>query len=896
MATSSCPQPLKARQMDPSDGFATPAPRKRRRKAVNNGAADDCFTCANRSIKCDRRRPYCTQCLGLGMQCSGYKTTLTWGVGVASRGKLRGLSWPVSDSLQAAACATVTDSTRQAAESERRLPHATSRPRPSAKATARSASKRTRPAQRARKTTKVAAADSPQQQHVDVAVLSPPVPSNLATQQHSSSAPAEPSVSPTQLSQNEDIYPSPVDSAAALLSSHHHDSTAVPLHRPRVESGHPGSISFVSYLDDEATAQPIIHPPTSQPQATSNTGFNDVNSDLTLQLQEFSQRIGGGHSHLAISQFENLPFWPQKTLYDANSEDSEEGADANFRRDRSPKRGSTPPDYFLLNAYHQESNIRSHASFIPQPMSMQLIGRTPRMQYLISYYAEVISPVIVAFDSPANPYRMFILELAKTSDTLQHALAALSLSNLRQRRTHWGLSAGKTLPARLSSTAHYRMAGQPCEEGFGNLGLEQQQKEESFHKAMAITSLNAQLAHPTQRLADSVLATVLVLCLFHMCDTGVTKFQPQLAGVKKLLALRRSANRNCSDLVKWYTRMFVWFDVLTATINNRDCELKGDYLDVAASGHDDWALANLAGCDASMFKIIGQLGRLNMLSQGKVGPEPSSMNEWPIATAPLPPNMLHHTSMPPPFNESYDATYPLQLHVEDAVPTTIPPTPGSDSRAEFWREWHALRQRLESWHLQLPEGPRAAPASATVTNPFPHPHISPTNLSDLSNISESFRYSALLYLERLAHPNLPSAHPRIQRLVYTSLHYMSAVKSDVYLLWPLFVTGAECTLDAHRALVRRNCSDIQKDSGFFNNLSSLELLEKIWAVDGSPGKEQQMASAVVKRSRTPADTGSRFGEDGEVGFMAEKALKGGEGFKWRRIMDLEGSDGEYMVV
>ena len=35
------------------------------------------------------------------MECSGYKTQLTWGVGVASRGKLRGLSLPVAKSAPA---------------------------------------------------------------------------------------------------------------------------------------------------------------------------------------------------------------------------------------------------------------------------------------------------------------------------------------------------------------------------------------------------------------------------------------------------------------------------------------------------------------------------------------------------------------------------------------------------------------------------------------------------------------------------------------------------------------------------------------------------------------------------------------------------------------------------
>src|SRR4051794_2482967 len=80
----------------PAPSPPSSAPRKRRRRAPATGAADDCFTCASRSLLCDRRRPYCSQCLDDGKDCSGYKTTLTWGVGVASRGKLRGLSLPIA--------------------------------------------------------------------------------------------------------------------------------------------------------------------------------------------------------------------------------------------------------------------------------------------------------------------------------------------------------------------------------------------------------------------------------------------------------------------------------------------------------------------------------------------------------------------------------------------------------------------------------------------------------------------------------------------------------------------------------------------------------------------------------------------------------------------------------
>lgn len=71
--------------------------KKRRRRAPATGAAEDCFTCRGAGTKCDRRRPYCGPCLDLGQICTGYRTQLTWGVGVASRGKLRGMTLPITN-------------------------------------------------------------------------------------------------------------------------------------------------------------------------------------------------------------------------------------------------------------------------------------------------------------------------------------------------------------------------------------------------------------------------------------------------------------------------------------------------------------------------------------------------------------------------------------------------------------------------------------------------------------------------------------------------------------------------------------------------------------------------------------------------------------------------------
>lgn len=78
-----------------------------------------------------------------------------------------------------------------------------------------------------------------------------------------------------------------------------------------------------------------------------------------------------------------------------------------------------------------------------------------------------------------------------------------------------------------------------------------------------------------------------------------------------------------------------------------------------------------------------------------------------------------------------------------------------------------------------------------------------------------------------------------------------------------------------RCLIRERCLDIQRDSGFLNNISGLELLEKIWRDDGE-GDELAMGA-------DPALTASY-----------ECLNRGGHGFKWRKAM--ERVDGEYIVV
>ncbi|KAI2232936.1 hypothetical protein LOZ14_005033, partial [Ophidiomyces ophidiicola] len=735
-----------------------PMPRKRRRRAVGSGAADDCFTCAGRQVRCDRRRPYCTPCLEQDGRCSGYKTALTWGVGVASRGKLRGLALPVSG------------------------------------------------AQKVGTTTPTAAAKTP-------VTTAPPAPAQLPQ----CGAP-EP--------------PNPPGLPVRAGSSAHHAQWPPPF------TLHP---------------HPHPHPHYTTPPSPSS-------SDLSL--------------HLLTT--------PTSLYADGASLEPDDP------RDRPPSDALAP----ALARYSYRSPP-AYAPLVHQPPLNQIVGQTPRMRYLIGYYMEVIAPVIVAFDTPTSPFRLYMLELAKTSDTLQLAIAALSLSNLRQRRKNWALSTGKTLPSRRSCQAHCRLTDTAVADVYELPSPDEQMREEILYKGAVVKSINAQLADPIARRSDALLATLLILSIIHMCDTGFASFKSQFAGVRKLFALRKASRTAGSDVMKWFMRIFTWFDTMTAAVNDRDSELSAECLDVVTETGDQWSLENLSGCDSRLFRVVAQLSRLNQLSQMKPV-EASDFVDRPIASATPPPQLLHYPGLAGPSDPRGDLlSFPVQAY--------FPGYESVDPRTEFWLEWRALKVRLETWRLGVsdpavlaamttgPLTPSSATGAAACPSPLvehvasslsPFARVAPANLSDIANISESFRYAGLLYLERLAHPQLPSSHLRIQSLVYAALHYLAAVQSDVFLLWPLFITGAECVLEADRNLIRERCGDIQKDSGFVNNLSCLQLLEKIWArespaavVVGGVKLEEQLAAPPPPR-----------------------APLGGEGFKWRAIIDSEKLIHEYIVV
>lgn len=695
------------------------------------------------------------------------------------------------------------------------------------------------------------------------------------------SSQSQPSFDPVPTDSTDSHTQAPVPPAGMSFSARDANSFDMDARRPS------GLTNMADLSNDFAWTMDMPDPQTWSSTATAAPPI----SGLPLP----SRPVRGSRSRLSIASETSLqippllspeanfaaPVWPVAGNWTApDGTLSPQDADEELER-------TTQENWLLWNAGHSPS--------YSQMLLARSIGRTPRLRYLISYYAEVIAPIIVAFDSPTNPFRVHILRLAQGSEALQEAIATLATSNLRQRRERFYMSTERTGAARMSSMAHRALTDEAFQDRYGISIPEGYAREESHHRRMAVRALNADLADPRRRLSDSVLATLLVLCLFHGCDTGVAEFRKQFAGVTRLLAIRMRHSSVITDDLKWFIRMFSWLDTLVATTNDRDVQLRGRCLEISSISDGEWGLENLAGCDGRLFKMISQLGRLNLLSQDQQ-PNESRPSDVTIATTALPPNMQFPgwDTMTPamgPEMVSSGFTFSMPIAAQNSDQNRKPSSPA------FWTEWYSLRQRLESWRFDPPTGPPVeaslstpspsastfnfnSPPSATPPSPALTCYVANENLQDVYQISECFRHAALLYCERLAEPTLPSQHPRIQHLVHLGMHCLCTVQCDVYLLWPLFIVGSECVQEDHRSTIRDRCRDISKDSGFVNNVSCLELLEKIWEEHSDESSYPQYPPGL--------------GIPSSLGGTGASAPT--QAFRWARVMQAKRGDGEYMVA
>lgn len=85
--------------------------------------------------------------------------------------------------------------------------------------------------------------------------------------------------------------------------------------------------------------------------------------------------------------------------------------------------------------------------------------------------------------------------------------------------------------------------------------------------------------------------------------------------------------------------------------------------------------------------------------------------------------------------------------------------------------------------------------------------------------------------------------------------------------------------------------DIQRDSGFFNNITGLELLEKIWRLDEGGSEGELPVGGVGGGAGSPELPVTSNGAAATVGRACGEESKV---FKWRKAMEKKGE--EYLVV
>lgn len=559
-----------------------------------------------------------------------------------------------------------------------------------------------------------------------------------------------------------------------------------------------------------------------------------------------------------------------KDALNAANPDSE----ISFTTPTLPQPGHCPSNYPSTRL--PKSSFVTHIPI--QLLNPQLVQLSPELRFLIDYYDQTVCPSIVISDGPSNPYRAHVLKLAFQNGALMEAIYALASSHLQQRRKIPQLEIRRASVPRFSSRSSSQsprssISPPPPSDPISFLNpsistsIPRQHNIDTpsalAHKNTSIRLLNNQLVDSSLAVTDAAMATLLILCLYHACETGVAQFRTHLAGVKKLMGMRCAGKE--TGIWTWMETVFTWLDNMSASINNREAQLQGGYLDMIAENNGDWGLESLTGCSRSLFMRLAGLGRINMLSQ----------------------------QAPTNF---YKAGPYCQDQTDD---DDIEPTRNeNDGRGEFWALWNAMKNDLIVWKPCA----KYAPTHSRHRNPdsgyscrgfeFPqdlHPVLHSNGLlSPITKTSKAYeavetnhwlhstnvwRYAAILYLDRLAYPHLPSSHHVFQNTVRVVLDHLSCIPTtsglSKSLMWPLFVTGAECVVYEHRMLIRDRCFDMQRDCGFFNKVSGLNVLENLW------------------NHETDEDSTLSY-------FVRGSEAIGGRGLKWRKITQHE--DGEYLMI
>lgn len=802
---------------------ATTSPRKRRRRAPTSGAADDCFACQDRHRKCDRKRPYCTQCLDYGKDCSGYKTALTWNIGVASRGKLRGLSLPIAKSKK-------VDPDPDA--------------KPTKKRSTSSPSKRTgsNPSQwrlqNPPPTETLSTSNGPGATAPDVAIMggasgnSPMLPpSNLTWPRTMQSSHHSTARNPKRV-RSQSLRPLEVSTYRTTrglglegmpMSAHALGGYADSSFGITVESS-PTASSFAGYepgcqeFHNSSTSVTLSESPAQGNLFTGSESFglprdnmsSSLSSDSTSRSsRDYNTRTARGEEAgfladpIVAHTLDNImsshhPSIHGIVLSDFANEFNCPPVDASFRfQNHHQPVGLVPDDV----GAHSPSIISRSLPALPTERNMDI-------EYLLENFQKFICPIIVAFDGPSSLHRSHITRLAIESETLLRAIAALSAIHIRQQRRR---------------DDHTLMKG--------NRKIIPDEKASSVEEVRSsLRSLTNQLRDSTKVLDDSILATLLILGLYQIYNIGVEKFKAQLAGVKKMMAFRPTTggeDSNNKKAVSWLTLALTWFESMTDYKKfkaDKDTDMHGEQ-------------ENLSGCDPHLFQMIIRLGRLNLLAQT------TESNNSIVETESLPsaansPQEYYSMSYSSSSNEKQSTPY-ISLSTRNKTK--------SDNQ-QFWREFHFLRSQLEAFHPPL------------------------SSSSSSLHISEFFRYTALISLTRF------SSQSQISTWLQQAVYHINMINIDIWLSWPLWmdarIPGAGARVEAAR-----------KRSSLFFPTECVYVLERLYRddvelrVDSGKGNGIMHAPMHAPMVLSPQPINATWGFDPEGGhgfFGWKKAVHAGD--------------------
>ena len=845
------------------------SPRKRRRRAPTTGAADDCFACQERLVKCDRRRPYCTPCLDLGKDCSGYKTALTWGVGVASRGKLRGLSLPIACSKKAAPS---HDDTEDALESP---PRKLTKLQPTRKD---SVSSKEEKVQRSIRSASSTTATTPTT--YGFVNIDPGAPATSAStpsyashnfewrRPHSMShtrdiragdkKPRRHTLQPISVSAMHparDYGVMPMTASVVGGYGHHNFGLSSQI-SPMVPSfsGYEISHSPKEYVDpmngSYETHFATNHSPWTSHEIASGVlseGTHRTNNVVGGHYMAHDERVMPLHQHIMS---------PPGIISGANQ----------ASLPHQPNIGDYAGDISAL----VPDDVGDHTSYnLPTPLSPYGMVNTPGLQYLIDHYNNVVSPTIFALDGSADYLRNHVSSLAIDSHNLQHAIATLAACDLRIRRARQSEydTRGGFRRDSVQSDGHRSRRPSTVAERLSEISSGDPLSEEFLHKTKAMSILHDQLTHSGPERDDSILATLLILSIYHVCDMGVVKFKTNVSEIRNIVAQGLKGDEGSAT--SWLTIMLTWLDDMASSAHHGGHQPHSEERDISSLKGSDLATESLAGCDSRLFNLITRVCRLDALNATQPLSNPSprhAVHPLNATTQKDYYSMSPSDFTPPPVGTNTAVWSDVRSLPQQQQPPT--PSPSPPRTHQFLTEWHELHHALSSW---------VPPPASSSRNGSYHDY------DDTFHISNAFRYTALIYLSRLLHTSLPNNNSTFQDSVSKAIYHISRIQSDVFLLWPLFITGTDTISQEGRGMIRQRCMDLKRQSGIFNTINTLDILASIWNEEPIPD---------VKQGRRRSSLKEGDGQSLAAGMGAEEF--NGQGFRWRKAM--ERVDGEYIVV